>query len=95
VRYENRQSPEGINISKVNPFTQFIKLLVSAAILVVLLVIVLQIFGSTLARQIPFKYEVQLMNNIDISLSEVEPSAQIAVYLNDLAARLARTAFVK
>jgi len=88
VRYENRQSPEGINVSKVNPFGQFLKLLASAAILVVLLVITLQFFGSALAKRIPFKYEVQLMNNLEVSLSEVDPSADIVVYLNDLATRL-------
>jgi len=88
VRYENRQSPEGINVSKVNPLTQFLKLLVSAAILVVLLVVVLNFFGSTLAKRIPFKYEVQLMSNLEVSLSEVDPSAEIVVYLNELASRL-------
>jgi len=88
VRYENRQSPEGINVTKVNPFTQFLKLLVLAAIFIVLLVVVLQIFGSMLAQRIPFKYEVQLMNSLDLSLSEVEPSAEIVVYLNELASRL-------
>ncbi len=89
MRYENRQSPEGINVTKVNPLSQFLKLLVSAAVLVVLLVVVLQFFGSALAKRIPFKYEVRLMNNLDISLSEVEPSAEIAQYLNELAARVA------
>ncbi len=89
MRYENRQSPEGINVTKVNPFAQFLKLLAMAAIFVVLLVIVLQFFGGALAKRIPFKYEVQLMDNLDISLSEVEPSAEIVLYLNELAARLA------
>lgn len=89
MRYENRQSPEGINVSKVNPLAQFLKLLAAAAIFVVLLVIVLQIFGSALAKRIPFKYEARLMNSLDLSLSEVEPSAEIVLYLNELAARLA------
>jgi len=89
LRYENRQSPEGINVTKVNPFTQFLKLLVMAAVFVVLLVITLQIFGSALAKQIPFKYEVKLMDSLDIPFSEVEPSTNIAQYLNELAARLA------
>ena len=89
MRYENRQSPEGINVSKVNPFTQFLKLLVMAAVFVALIVIVLQFFGAALAKRIPFKYEVQLMNSLDISLSEVEPSTEIVLYLNELAARVA------
>jgi len=88
VRYENRQSPEGINVTKVNPFAQFLKLLAMAAIFIVLLVVALQLFGSTLAKKIPFKYEVQLMNSLDINLSEVEPSAEIVLYLNELAARV-------
>jgi len=88
VRYENRQAPEGINVSKVNPFAQFLKLLVSAAVLIILLVILLQIFGGALAKRIPFKYEVQLMDKLDLQLSDVPPSAQIVVYLNNLAARL-------
>lgn len=89
MRYENRQSPEGINVTKVNPLSQFLKLLLSAAILVVLLVVVLQFLGGALAKRIPFKYEVQLMNNLDISFSQVEPSAEIVQYLNELAARVA------
>lgn len=89
MRYENRQSREGINVSKVNPFTQFVKLLVMAAVFVVLVVIVLQYFGGALAKRVPFKYEVQLMNSLDISLSEVEPSAEIVLYLNGLASRVA------
>lgn len=89
MRYENRQSPEGINVTKVNPFTQFLKLLVMAAVFVVLLVIVLQFFGGVLAKRIPFKYEVRLMNSLDISLSEVEPSAEMVLYLNALAERVA------
>jgi len=88
MRYENRQVPEGINVSRVNPFTQFLKLLFSAAILVVVLVVLLQFFGATLAKRIPFKYEVQLMDTLNIELSQVPPSAEIVVYLNDLATRL-------
>jgi len=72
VRYENRQSPEGINVTKVNPFAQFLKLLTMAAIFIVLLVVALQVFGSALAKRIPFKYEVQVMDSLDINLSEVE-----------------------
>lgn len=88
MRYENRQVPEGINVTKVNPFTQFLKLLVSAAVLVVILVVLLQVFGAALAKKIPFKYEVQLMGKLDFQFSEVEPSEEIVLYLNDLATRL-------
>lgn len=88
MRYENRQTPEGINVSKVNPFSHFLKLLVSAAILVVALVFLLQFFGGALAKRIPFKYEVQLMDGLDLQLSKVAPSADIVLYLNNLATRL-------
>jgi len=88
VRYENRQAPEGVNVSKVNPAAQFLKLFISAALLVVVLVVLLRVFGGALAKQIPFKYEVSLMDGIETELSDVDSNEQIVVYLNELAGQL-------
>lgn len=89
MRYENRQAPEGINVTKVNPLAQFLKLLIAAIILVVILVVVLQFAGSAIAKRIPFKYETQLMDNVDVSLGTVGASPEMVAYLNDLASRVA------
>lgn len=97
MRYENRQPAEGINVTKVNPGVQFLKLLIAAIILVVLVVIVLQFVGGSLAKRVPFKYEKQLTENIDMSFVGTNEGAgqedsigalEMRSYLNDLAKRI-------
>lgn len=89
MQYENRQVPEGINVSKVNPLKQFLKLLIAAVIFVVLIVVVLQFAGSAIAKRIPFKYELQLMENVEVPLGTEGASPEIVAYLNDLASKVA------
>lgn len=88
MRYENRQAPEGINVTKVNPFAQFLKFFLATIIIVVLLVVVLQFAGGAIAKLIPFKYELQLMEKVDVPLSSEGASAEMISYLNDLASRV-------
>jgi len=89
MRYENRQAPEGINVTNVNPFTQFLKLLIAAIIVVVILVIVLQFVGGAIAKRIPFKYELQLMEKVDVQLGTKGASPELVTYLNELANKVA------
>ncbi len=89
MRYENRQAPEGINVSKVNPFTQFLKLLAGAAVLIVLLVIILQFLGGWLARFVPFKYEERVVEKFETEFGTPDAPEELVSYLNELAARVA------
>ncbi len=89
MRYENRQAPEGINTTKVNPLKQFAKLLLAAAICIVLLVLVLQFLGGSLAKRVPFKYEVSAMENVQLDFFASPASPQMQDYLNELAQRIA------
>lgn len=88
MRYENRQPPEGINVTKVNPGVQFLKLLIAATLMVVLLVVVLQFVGGSVAKRIPFKYEKQLTEKIELQLGDENTSDDMRAYLNDLATRV-------
>ncbi len=89
MRYENKQAPEGINVSKVHPLKQFAILVIASVALLLALVLVLQFAGSAVAKRIPFKYEVQLSQKFDIALSTPDAPEEIVTYLNDLADRLA------
>ncbi len=89
MRYENRQAPEGINISKEHPLKQFAKLLAAAAVCIVLLVLVLQFIGGSLAKRVPFRYEVSAMENVQLDFFASPASPQMQNYLNELAQRIA------
>lgn len=88
MRYENRQAPEGINVTKVNPFIQFSKFFIATIIVVIALVVVLQFAGGAVAKRVPFKYELQLMEKVDVSLGSEGASPEMINYLNDLASRV-------
>jgi predicted Zn-dependent protease len=88
MHYENRQPPEGINISHEHPFKQFLKLLIAAAVLIVLLVAVLHFSGAWLAKRVPFSVETRLMQKINVPFSEADASPGMVAYLNELATRV-------
>lgn len=88
MRYENRQPPEGINVTRVNPYTQFVKLLLGAIFFLVLLVVALQFVGGALAKRVPFSYEKKLSDAVEIDLGSHNASPQVIAYLNDVASRL-------
>lgn len=88
MRYENRQAPEGINVTKVNPFAQFLKFFLATIALIILIVVILQFAGGAIAKLVPFKYELQLMEKVDVPLSSEGASPEMISYLNDLANRV-------
>ena len=88
MRYENRQPPEGINVTRVNPYTQFVKLLLGAVFFLVLLVFALQFVGGALAKRVPFAYEKKLSDAVGMELGSNTASPQVVAYLNELASRL-------
>ncbi len=88
MRYENRQAPEGINVTPVHPFKQFAQLLFAAALLVIILVVLLQFFGGWIGKRVPFQYEQALMEQVDISLGSESPPPEMVSYLNGLAQQL-------
>ncbi len=87
--FENRQIAEDINVTKVHPLKQFMQLLIATVILIVVLVVVLQISGAWLAKRIPFSFEVQVMDTLDIEFGDAPPDSDMRQYLNALGKRLA------
>jgi len=89
IKYENRMPDEGINVTPHNPALHFLKLMAMALVFVVLLVVTLNTLGSALAKKIPFKYELSLMEKIDIEFGH--PGAfDVEAYLQSLSDSLGR-----
>lgn len=88
MKYENRRPAEGVNTSRVHPLKQFAQLLVGALLLITVLVFVLQISGSALAKKIPFSFEVAVMDRLDVEFGNSEQHPEIVAYLNALAEKL-------
>jgi len=89
MQYENRQPSEGVNVSRVHPLRRFLQLAASAIILAVLIVVLLQVSGSWLARLVPFQFELSVMQGLDINFGDNEDHPQMASYLDELAQRVA------
>ena len=90
MEYQNRLPPEGINVSRVHPLKQFFQLAIGALVLVVMLVVVLQLTGSVLAKRIPFSFEVAVMERLDVRLGNEVEFPEVTRYLNELAERLSQ-----
>ncbi|NND92769.1 MAG: M48 family metalloprotease [Granulosicoccus sp.] len=88
MEYENRLPPEGINTSRQHPLKQFLQLVIGALVLVVMIVAMLQVSGSFLARKIPFSYELAVMQRLNIPLGDARRHADMTAYLNGLASRV-------
>ena len=88
MRYENRQPPEGINVSSEHPLRTFAKLGLGALVLVVALVTALQLAGGFAAKRIPFELERRVVDRLGIELGDDAASPEVVAYLNDLADRL-------
>jgi len=84
MQYENRQPSEGVNVSRVHPLRRFLQLAASAIILAVLIVVLLQVSGSWLARLVPFQFELSVMQGLDINFGDNEDHPQMASYLDEL-----------
>ena len=90
MEFENRQPQEGINTVRENPLLVFFKLLVGAIITIVVLVVILQFSGSWIAKKVPFRYELALMEKVDIEFGSTDNSAELEAYLNDLGVKVAQ-----
>lgn len=62
MSYENRQVPEGINVSQEHPLKEFSALLIALAAIVLALVIVLSLAASYLAPLVPFHLEQKIVD---------------------------------
>jgi len=88
MRYQNRQPAEGVNVTRHNPLFYFLKLLLAALVLIILLVAVTNIFAARIGRSVPFNYETSLMDRVDYEFGGENSSEDMQSYLSDLASRL-------
>lgn len=88
MKYENRQSPEGINVTPHHPVAHLLKLLFGAVVVIVAVVVLVNLFASKLGRLVPFRYEQALMQHVTYDFAGEDESAQMQEYLNSLAQRL-------
>lgn len=88
MQYENRQAPEGINVTPHNPVLHLLKLLAGAVIVIVLVVVLVNLFASKLGRLVPFRYEQALMEHVTYEFGDEYESAEMQGYLQGLADRL-------
>ncbi|MEE9344392.1 MAG: M48 family metallopeptidase [Methylococcales bacterium] len=87
--YENRDIPEGINVSKTHPLKEFAWLAAGLIILVVFSVFVLSLMAEHLTRYIPFSLEQKATASLSKRYSDEHPLNQqqqeVQSYLQTLA----------
>jgi predicted Zn-dependent protease len=87
--YENRDIPEGINVSKAHPLKEFGWLAAGLIILVVFSVLVLSLMAEHLTRYIPFSLEQKATASVSKRYADEHPLNQqqqeIQTYLQTLA----------
>ncbi len=88
MKYENRQPEEGINVSRHSPVKLLLQLMVATLILAVVLIFAVQLSGSWLAKQIPFRFEESIMEKVPYDFASSSGDEQIVQYLNELALRI-------
>ena len=86
--YENRQPPEGINITREHPLRSFLRLTVAALLLLGVIVVVLQFSGAWLAKRVPFAVEERVVGRMNIDFGDPDASPEMLAYLRGLGARL-------
>lgn len=93
MNYENRQVPEGINVSQEHPLKEFGVLLIALAALVIALVVALSIAASYLAPLVPFHMEQTIVDRTGTDWIQGEPLGEeqqdIEQYLKALGSELA------
>ena len=92
--YENRQIPEGINVSPTHPLKDFALLLGGVSALVVAAVVMLALLAGYLVRYVPFAQEERLVSAIDVgrfTSAHTPESERKERYLQALADQLAGT----
>jgi len=65
MHYENRNPPEGINTSSHSPVREFLRLSLSALVVLLAVAIFLNFSGSLLGGLLPFKAELWITDRID------------------------------
>ena len=94
MSYENRQVPEGINVSQEHPLKEFLLLAAGVVASIVALVMVLALLAEQMVRFIPFSVELELAEKYfdDIVISEqmTQDQRDITAYLQTLADNLAK-----
>ena len=92
--YENREIPEGINVSETHPLKDFAVLLAGISGLLIVAVLTLSLLAGYLVRLVPFEQEKALAQSIASQLQKQQKTAvdrQREQYLQTLANRLAST----
>jgi predicted Zn-dependent protease len=84
--YSNPQIPEGINVSKTHPLSEFALLTVGVFGAITIIVLILGFFADKLAHYIPYKYESRITINYDFETYDNSPLQQ---YIQSLANRIA------
>jgi predicted Zn-dependent protease len=88
MKYENRQPKEGINVSKHSPVKLLLQLMVATLVMAVMLIFLLQVSGSWLAKKIPFRFEESVMEKVPYDFGGGSDNEQVTAYLNELASRI-------
>ena len=78
MKFEHREIPEGINVTKVHPLRELAVLLGGAVLLIAVLVYALGLSAGFLARYIPFEMELELASSFPV---EEDENSKIAAYL--------------
>ena len=79
VQYENRQVPEGINVSQEHPLKEFFVLLFGLTLIIIVAAFVLALMAESLAKRIPFSVENQIaasFSNLLLEESELSEEQQ-------------------
>lgn len=78
MRYENRNPPEGINTSDHSPLREFLRLSLSALVVLIAVGIFLNFSGSLLGRLLPFKAELWITERVDRIMQQADQQSPFA-----------------
>jgi len=78
MRYENRNPPEGINTSEHRPVREFLRLSLSALVVLVVIAVLLNFTGGLLGGLLPFKAEIWLTERVDRVMQDAEQQSPFA-----------------
>ena len=91
MKYQNPRIPEGINVSAEHPLKDFFFMLLAVGLSTILLVILLSLVASEMARFIPFGVEQKLARQVAQSVASKDTleEQRVRSYLQRLADELA------
>ncbi len=78
MHYENRNPPEGINTSDHSPVREFLRLSLSALVVLIAVGIFLNFSGSLLGGLLPFKAELWITERVDRIMQQAEQESPFA-----------------